>query len=101
MTLAATSAGFVMVPGSLKVIMKMATPKRYTDPQHMLNIGPDIYGGTLRMNREILRQHAAVLRERQERAGIPLSVALRRMGWTSVVVAAKDQGANPDHDGQR
>ena len=51
LTLAATSAGFVMVPGNLRVLTKMATPRRYTDPDYMLKVGPDIYGGQLRLDR--------------------------------------------------
>ena len=42
LTLCATSAGMVMIPGNINVIRKMATPKRYLDPEHMQNIGPDI-----------------------------------------------------------
>lgn len=81
LTLAATSAGFVMVPGNISVLMKMATPKRYTDPMHMVNIGPDIYGGQLRMNRELLMEHAAALKSGTGRGY--LYQLLAGIGWTS------------------
>lgn len=81
LTLAATSAGFVMVPGNMRVLMKMATPKRYTDPAHMLNIGPDIYGGQLRFNRELLHEHAMALRSGTSRGY--LYQLLAGVGWTS------------------
>jgi poly(3-hydroxyoctanoate) depolymerase len=81
LTLAATSAGFVMIPGNLRVLMKMATPKRYTDPAHMLKIGPDIYGGQLRFNEELLREHAMVLRSSSQRGY--LYQLLAGVGWTS------------------
>lgn len=79
--LAATSAGFVMVPGNLKVLSKMATPKRYTDPNHMLNIGPEIYGGQLRFSDAVLREHAATLKSGDSRGY--LYQLLAGVGWTS------------------
>ncbi|MEM6727369.1 MAG: poly(3-hydroxyalkanoate) depolymerase [Pseudomonadota bacterium] len=81
LTLCATSAGLVMVPGNINVIRKMATPKRFLDPEHMKNIGPDIYGGQLRMNRELLNMHAASLKAGDAR-GYFYQV-LCGAGWTS------------------
>lgn len=81
LTLAATSAGFVMIPGDLRVLKKLMTPKRYTDPGHMLDIGPDIYGGQLRFNRELLREHAAALKSGSQRGYFYQLLA--GMGWTS------------------
>lgn len=81
LTLAATSAGFVMVPGNINVLMKMATPKRYTDPAYMLEIGPEIYGGQLRANQELLREHASVLKSGSQRGY--LYQLLAASGWTS------------------
>lgn len=79
--LAATSAGFVMIPGNLKVLLKLATPKRYTNPNHMLEIGPDIYGGQLRFSNEVLKQHAAALKAGGQ-VGY-LYQLLAGWGWTS------------------
>src|SRR6202008_1241921 len=45
LVLAATSPGHLMVPGRLNVLLKMATPRRYRDPEYMRKIGGDIYGG--------------------------------------------------------
>lgn len=81
MVLCATSAGMVMVPGQLKVMAKMATPKRYLDPEHMLKIGPDIYGGLLRTNREALEVHASSMRGGRSRGY--LYQLLAGAGWTS------------------
>ncbi|MEL7012203.1 MAG: poly(3-hydroxyalkanoate) depolymerase [Pseudomonadota bacterium] len=81
MTLCATSAGMVMIPGNIQVLRKMATPKRYMDPDHMMNIGPDIYGGQLRYNREMLDMHAASLKAGDARGY--LYQLLCGMGWTS------------------
>jgi poly(3-hydroxyalkanoate) depolymerase len=61
LTLAATSAGFVMVPGNPRVLSKLVTPRRYIDFDYMLAVGPDIYGGKLRLDRRRLEAHAAAL----------------------------------------
>ncbi|MBU3029432.1 poly(3-hydroxyalkanoate) depolymerase [Paracoccus marinaquae] len=81
LTLAATSAGFVMVPGNLSVLMKLVTPKRYLQPDYMLSIGPEIYGGQLRMNTELLREHAAAMVPASQRGY--LFQLMAGMGWTS------------------
>jgi poly(3-hydroxyoctanoate) depolymerase len=81
LTLAATSAGFVMVPGDPRVLSKLATPRRYTDPDFMLTAGPDIYGGELRSDRRRLEEHAAALRTGSSRGY--LYQLLAGVGWTS------------------
>lgn len=81
LTLAATSAGFVMVPGDLRVLSKLATPRRYTDPGYMREIGPDIYGGQFRMNRDLLDLHALAMRGGSGRGY--LYQLLAGAGWTS------------------
>jgi poly(3-hydroxyoctanoate) depolymerase len=81
LTLAATSAGFVMIPGNLRVLMKMATPKRYSNPSYMIDIGPDIYGGQLRFNNEVLREHAQAMKSSSQRGY--LYQLLAGVGWTS------------------
>ncbi|MBV8400499.1 MAG: poly(3-hydroxyalkanoate) depolymerase [Acetobacteraceae bacterium] len=81
LTLAATSAGFVMVPGHPRVLSKLATPRRYTDPDYMLTVGPDIYGGQLRLDRGRLEEHAAALSTGNSRGY--LFQLLAGVGWTS------------------
>jgi poly(3-hydroxyalkanoate) depolymerase len=81
LTLAATSAGFVMVPGSPRVLAKMATPRRYADPDYMRQIGPDIYGGQLRYDRALLDDHANAMRASTRRGY--LYQMLAGLGWTS------------------
>ncbi|TRD20695.1 poly(3-hydroxyalkanoate) depolymerase [Palleronia caenipelagi] len=81
LTLAATAAGFVMVPGNISVLSKMATPKRYTDPAHMLNIAPDIYGGELRFNQELLHEHTEAMKASTQRGYLYQLMA--GAGWTS------------------
>lgn len=81
LTLAATSAGFIMVPGHPRVLSKLATPRRYTDPDYMLAVGPDIYGGQLRSDRRRLEEHAAALHAGTSRGY--LFQLLAGVGWTS------------------
>ena len=81
LTLAATSAGFVMVPGDPRVLAKLATPHRYIDPDYMMAVGPDIYGGQLRSDRRRLEEHAAALRTGSSRGY--LYQLLAGLGWTS------------------
>jgi poly(3-hydroxyalkanoate) depolymerase len=45
--LAATSAGAIMVPGRLGVILKMVSPRRYIDKEFMTRSGGHLYGGNL------------------------------------------------------
>ena len=57
LVLAATSPGSLMVPGKLTVLLKMATPRRYKDPDYMNRIVGDIYGGALRGSPELVHNH--------------------------------------------
>jgi poly(3-hydroxyalkanoate) depolymerase len=62
LTLAATCAGMVMVPGRLQVLLKMLSPRRYVDPAYLMRIGGDLYGGELRFETELLQLHAQSMR---------------------------------------
>jgi poly(3-hydroxyalkanoate) depolymerase len=55
--LAATSPGALMVPGKLSVLLKMATPRRYKDPEYLGRIAGELYGGALRNSPELVRKH--------------------------------------------
>ena len=81
LTLAATSAGFVMLPGQLRVLRRLLSPRRYFDPAHLMRIGGELYGGVLRTERELLRVHAYALRCPSQ-VGY-LYQLLAAWGWTS------------------
>ncbi|HRO09930.1 poly(3-hydroxyalkanoate) depolymerase [Amaricoccus sp.] len=81
LTLAATCAGFVMVPGSPRVLKQLATPRRYADPAHLLTVGPDLYGGLLRYDRALLAEHAQAMLATSRRGY--LYQLLASAGWTS------------------
>lgn len=55
--LAATCAGVLSIPPSMKVLSMMASPRRYTDPEYAALVLPDIYGGKMRTNKELLARH--------------------------------------------
>lgn len=52
--LAATSPGALMIPGRPSVLWKLATPRRYFDKDFMRRIAPEIYGGDLRKDPELV-----------------------------------------------
>src|SRR5262245_31264397 len=58
LVLAATSPGAIMVPGSPRVLWKLATPRRYLDRGFMRRVAPQIYGGAFRDNPELIAKHA-------------------------------------------
>src|SRR5215813_3370462 len=57
LVLAATSPGHLMVPGRPAVLLKMATPRRYRDPDYMQRVAGDIYGGAFRGANEVVRRN--------------------------------------------
>jgi poly(3-hydroxyalkanoate) depolymerase len=82
LVLAATSPGHLMVPGKLTVLLKMATPQRYKDPDYMQRIAADIYGGALRRAPELAQQHLRHVRWSSD-YGYYLQL-LAGFGWTSL-----------------
>jgi poly(3-hydroxyalkanoate) depolymerase len=82
LVLAATSPGHLMVPGRLSVLLKMATPRRYKDPDYMRRIAGDIYGGAMRGSPELVRQHLRHVHWSSD-YGYYLQLAAG-FGWTSL-----------------
>jgi poly(3-hydroxyalkanoate) depolymerase len=52
--LAATAPGCFMIPGNLKVLLKMTTPQRFFQPDYMKKIAPEFYGGKIRAHPELI-----------------------------------------------
>jgi poly(3-hydroxyalkanoate) depolymerase len=48
LVLVATGTGAVMIPGHPRVLAKMLTPKRFTDPDYASAVAGDLYGGAAR-----------------------------------------------------
>ena len=79
--LAATSAGWVMIPGSPSVLSKMTNIKRYTDKGYMRSIAAEIYGGDFRSDDTLINVHAEGMRPASN-AGYVMQL-LAMVGWTS------------------
>ena len=99
LVLAATSPGHLMVPGKLTVLLKMATPRRYKDPDYMRRVAGDIYGGALarlaRAGAQASTPCALVERLRL------LPAAPRRLRLVEPALAAAAGAADAGHGGHR
>jgi len=82
LVLAATSPGSLMVPGKLTVLLKMATPRRYKDPDYMKRIAGDLYGGALRGSPELVHKHLRHVRWSSD-YGYYLQL-IAGLGWSSL-----------------
>ena len=82
--LVATMHGWTSTPGRPAAMSILISPARYYSPDYLYKVAPTLYGGAIRENRELIREHAQI------RASRPPSVlgyqwqllALRR--WTSL-----------------
>ena len=80
--LAATSAGAFMVPGRLRVLLNLVSPRRYRDPAFLTAVGGELYGGRYRSDRDLLAEHTRHMRPPK---GLGyLYQLLAGWGWTSV-----------------
>jgi poly(3-hydroxyalkanoate) depolymerase len=75
--LAATSAGWMMVPGKISALSKMANPRRYVDPSFMADNFKTLYGGDISGSGEHVR------RLRPPSGMGYLYQLLAMVGWTS------------------
>jgi poly(3-hydroxyalkanoate) depolymerase len=82
LVLAATSPGHLMVPGKPSVLLKMATPRRYKDPDYLKTIAGDLYGGALRNSPELVSRHLRHVRWSSD-YGYYLQLAAG-IGWSSL-----------------
>lgn len=81
LTLAATTAGMVMVPGRPTALLNMATPKRYKDPGYMVKAGAELSDGLLRADPRPLQGQVDKLSRLDQRGY--LYQLLAAAGWTS------------------
>lgn len=54
LVLAATAPGLGGIPGNPRVLMRLATPRRYYDAQYLQKVAGNIYGGSLRRDPSVL-----------------------------------------------
>lgn len=86
--LAATCAGVLSVPPSLKVLGMMSSPRRYTDPDYAAKVLPEIYGGRYRHDGQLLAKHIEKMaNSRAETEQSKLGYLYQQgcvMGWSSL-----------------
>src|SRR6201996_7478898 len=83
LVLAATGTGALMVPAHPRVLTKMITPHRFSDPDYAASIAGELYGGTVRAHGE----DVARLFIRQLHAGSKLGYLHQLLAgaiWTSL-----------------
>jgi poly(3-hydroxyalkanoate) depolymerase len=83
LVLVATGTGALMVPAHPRVLAKMLTPRRFSDPDYAASIAGDLYGGTVRTHGE----DVARLFVRQLHAGSKIGYLHQLLAgavWTSL-----------------
>jgi poly(3-hydroxyalkanoate) depolymerase len=83
LVLVATGTGLLMVPAHPRVLAKMATPRRFSDPGYAASIAGELYGGTVRAHGDDVAQ----LFVRQLHAGSKLGYLHQLLAgsvWTSL-----------------
>ena len=83
LVLVSTATGSLMVPARISVLRKMATPRRYRDPQYAIEVAAELYGGKLRDDparvKELMHDESRVGSKR----GYVLQL-LAGVGWSSL-----------------
>ncbi len=82
LVLVATATGSLMVPARPGVLLRMVTPRRYRDPDYLLEIAGEIYGGRLRTQPDLAKPLIAAHGQTSGR-GYLLQL-LASAGWTSL-----------------
>ncbi|MGO8770499.1 MAG: alpha/beta fold hydrolase [Mycobacterium sp.] len=83
LVLVATGTGVLMVPAHPRILAKMATPRRFSDPDYAATIAGELYGGTVRSHGD----DVARLFVRQLHAGSKLGYLHQLLAgsvWTSL-----------------
>ena len=80
--LAATSTGQISMPPRLSVMLHMATPLRYLNPNYFKNIAGDLYGGDFRTKDNVRRKHTKRMTPPATLGYLQQLTAM--IGWTSV-----------------
>ena len=71
-----------MVPGSPRVLWKLATPRRYLDRGFMRRVAPQIYGGAFSRDPELINKHADAMSGASNIGYLYQLLAMT--GWTSL-----------------
>ncbi|HMO44906.1 MAG TPA: poly(3-hydroxyalkanoate) depolymerase [Rubrivivax sp.] len=80
--LAATAPGALMVPGKLRTLRKMATPRRFTDHGYLRQHFGTLYGGLARTSPQLFHEFGELAKPPSRRGYLYQQLALT--GWTSL-----------------
>lgn len=83
LVLVSTATGWMMVPARLSVLSKMATPRRYRDPEYAARVAGAIYGGRMRTDPALVRSVLNGHEPMPSRRGYVLQL-LAGAGWASL-----------------
>ena len=83
LVLVSTGTGMLMVPAHPRVLLKMVTPRRYTDPAYAKSIAASLYGGRMRQRPDEVR-HVVLEPERMGSSAGYFLQLLAGAGWTSL-----------------
>ena len=84
LVLAATGAGLGGVPGSPRVLLRLATPRRYSQPDYFRRIAGDIYGGGARRDPDAMLHGSLARFAHAPSLGGYLAQLYAITGWSSV-----------------
>lgn len=84
LVLAATTHGSLSVPGNLRALWALMTPRRYYSPSYFEEVAPVLYGGAARNNPRLLREHGHLRFIRPPNARGYFYQIFAISGWTSL-----------------
>src|SRR5690349_9840287 len=84
LVLAATGPGLGGVPGSPRVLLALATPRRYIQPDYFRRIAGDVYGGDARRDPDAALHGSLARFTRPPSLGGYLAQLYAIAGWTSL-----------------
>ena len=84
LVLAATGIGLGGVPGSPRVLLRLATPRRYTQPDYYRRVAGDIYGGLARRDPDAMLHGSLARFTHAPGLGGYLAQLYAIAGWTSL-----------------
>jgi len=80
--LAGTSFGTIMIPARLSVMTKLLNPRRYYDTSYLERVAPELYGGLMRREPDLLANHIGHVRPPNGRGYVYQLLAI--WGWSSL-----------------
>jgi poly(3-hydroxyalkanoate) depolymerase len=84
LVLAATGPGLGGVPGSPRVLLHLATPRRYTQPKYFRRVAGDLYGGGARRDPDAMLHGSLARFARAPTLSGYLAQLYAIAGWTSL-----------------